>query len=458
MEENRCQILSIVSSKGGAGKTSVSIGLAHLLNDIGLKVLLVDFDLNTNGSSYFFKYYFQDIKEKEGICERLDLLNEDTFFNLFDDNQVEEGRNIIKKNNRFEERLKNNLKEVNLKKLEVKENLFFIPSRIHFRKSDEYSFSEYSNYGILNQIVSSIIDNNKGLFDVIIFDNQAGSNLSSSVSSKHSNKVVIVSELDPISSDASENLLIQIGDSFPSYRRHLINKLYIKETNEYKQLNTLFQSFNRLPPLPFDFDVRNAFANRQIPIDINNPTSFLIALFNTSKMLFPEFKLEFDKYEEKINNYYSQYQKKIDDLLERANNLKGIVASDYKIIGKYQKTFKILNEIFVPIISGILVLIIFSTLIEKNIFMSLYKLFSFNMYYFVISVFVISLTIAFFIVSFKNILKKYQLKYSDNDKESIKKEIDNIDKEVSNYQSLMMTKSKDFLMQFDVQNKKESKV
>ena len=288
------QIISFLSGKGGAGKTSVAIGVSYLLNDAGFKVLLIDFDFATNGASYFYKYLYPSQKKNKGIYE------------------------IIDRHASELDGLAINMPDFSLK---IKEGFYFLPSRVNFSKKmplrDSISLKEEA----LKSFLLSSLNLSEERFDFIIIDNQAGANLTAKVSASLSNKVIIVSELDPISSDAVDTLLIQIGDSFPEYRRHLINKLDISESEDYKNVSTLFQSMNRLPPLPFDFEVRSAFASRQIPIDINRPTTFSIALFNTVKAFLPECRDKIEKYGEKILSKFYQYQDKVNSLLDTKKTL-----------------------------------------------------------------------------------------------------------------------------------------
>ena len=49
------KILTLLSGKGGSGKTTIALSIAAMLANCGMKVLLVDCDLATNGGSYFFE-------------------------------------------------------------------------------------------------------------------------------------------------------------------------------------------------------------------------------------------------------------------------------------------------------------------------------------------------------------------------------------------------------------------
>ncbi|WP_436286550.1 ParA family protein [Serratia nevei] len=45
-------VISVISTKGGVGKTTVAANLGGLLADAGLRVLLIDVDMQPTLSSY----------------------------------------------------------------------------------------------------------------------------------------------------------------------------------------------------------------------------------------------------------------------------------------------------------------------------------------------------------------------------------------------------------------------
>src|SRR5690606_18926870 len=47
------QVISVISTKGGVGKTTIAANLGGLAADAGLRVLLVDLDVQPTLSSYF---------------------------------------------------------------------------------------------------------------------------------------------------------------------------------------------------------------------------------------------------------------------------------------------------------------------------------------------------------------------------------------------------------------------
>ena len=46
-------VVSLISAKGGSGKTVLTLSTAKLLTDLGMKVLVIDADAATNGSTLF---------------------------------------------------------------------------------------------------------------------------------------------------------------------------------------------------------------------------------------------------------------------------------------------------------------------------------------------------------------------------------------------------------------------
>lgn len=65
------KVLSLISTKGGAGKTTVAANLGGLLADTGLKVLLLDLDSQPTLSSYYALCKARDAGSYELISQRL---------------------------------------------------------------------------------------------------------------------------------------------------------------------------------------------------------------------------------------------------------------------------------------------------------------------------------------------------------------------------------------------------
>ena len=59
------KVISIINMKGGVGKTTLSIGIADYLAEIGKKVLLIDADPQFNATQAMIDYYKNEDCESE---------------------------------------------------------------------------------------------------------------------------------------------------------------------------------------------------------------------------------------------------------------------------------------------------------------------------------------------------------------------------------------------------------
>lgn len=299
-QENRkpAEVISFLSGKGGSGKTTAALSIAKVLADVGFNILLVDFDLSTSGASYFFLPRINE-RTNKGLAEILD--------------ECKAAEPSLKA---FSGGL--------FKSLILSVDTFdFIPSRAGLGKkfgSNEALTKEFFISDVLRPLIQTV----EGDYDYILIDNQAGYSSNSAAAARVATKAIIVAESDRISSDAVDNLIALIGEDMPRFRRYLINKVEIKEAGDYHSKAKAFSEMNRLPPLPFDFSIRNAFGEREIPVNVEKPSSFLIALFATIKEILPEKRTDLEKYEnEKITKLFDEYQGQIDSLLARRTNLQG---------------------------------------------------------------------------------------------------------------------------------------
>jgi cellulose biosynthesis protein BcsQ len=285
-----CKVITLLSGKGGSGKTTVAISICKLLSDMGLRTLLIDFDFATDGASYFFKD-----RLKPRARALWDIIEEQGFQNSVPQDLL----------------------------VNISDNFYFIPSRIVNKKGRSYDSVAYNRDFLKETVLGPIFSYAVGMkFDYVFIDCQAGFAISSSAAAHWAEMAVFVTEPDAISSDATDNLLIQMGDSLPETRKYLVNKIDVRDADTYRNMTDVFQTLNRLPPLPFDFAVRNAFGARQLPIDVKKPSALLFALLETVKALFPELRPRIEEYrEEHIDRLFNEYQQNIENLVTTREDL-----------------------------------------------------------------------------------------------------------------------------------------
>ncbi len=192
----RSILISFLSGKGGAGKTSVSLGIAKILSALEYKVLFVDLDLQTHGASYFF-IDVCDAQNKRGLLELLQDVKE---------------KNLIR-----------HITDITGITVKISENLDFIPSKSIFK---EKTWELSQDVPAVRTFIETFIRHfEHSDYDFILFDTQAGPTASTTVACLHSQKAVIVSEPDPISMATSRSLDYEIHEVLPQFTRFLINKL-----------------------------------------------------------------------------------------------------------------------------------------------------------------------------------------------------------------------------------------
>jgi MinD-like ATPase involved in chromosome partitioning or flagellar assembly len=274
-------IICFCSAKGGSGKTAIAASSASFLADIGKRVLIIDTDSATSGMTLLLlKNIFNNEQRK--------------LVGIYDSDIT------------------------NIAPNKIKENLFFIPSSSHIKDNNYYRSNEFNIR--INKVISENINN----FDVIIIDAEAGMERSTFDAISISQKVVIVTEFDPLSASGVERLKIIYSNILPMSQTFiLVNKLlpeFSKIQSEY------FIAWNHLPPIPFDFEVMRAYARGEIPWRIDNLTSFDRAIIRAVQEILPTYKQEVSnwleqrsqKNNEPINTAYRNIQSEIEEV---TNNL-----------------------------------------------------------------------------------------------------------------------------------------
>lgn len=235
--------ISMVSGKGGSGKTSVSLSLAAVLARLRVRTIVVDLDFSTHGASYFFE------PSSPGIADLPD---------------------------HSEDHLKSAISEAGGWGFDL------MPSRTRFgRSSPDRHFDPKQ----LTQSIRSVSE--QAGYECIIFDCQAGVSSLARAALAVTDVAVIVTEADTISTKALRNLQVQLHESLPR-TKVLINKLFLREQTTYEQLTAVLSGLEFLPPVPFDMDVRAAFAKGEIPIGRTDESAFGEAMLRIVREIHPK--------------------------------------------------------------------------------------------------------------------------------------------------------------------------
>ncbi len=280
------QILALLSGKGGSGKTVLALSMSKILNEAGHKILLIDCDTATHGATYFFE------AELESGVEKIDSLS-----------------SILSKNSDKGSFLK------------TKSGFYFLPSTL---KPTEVRF-DASAEGSKSQIESSFRRLQKLYedFDAVIFDCQAGYSLVTEVAVEFSKRCLIVLEPDAVSSAAIRVLYLQLGSKLKATNTwQIFNKLTEEERAVYEKLfgGTLFTN---LPPIPFDWTVRAAFAICEIPSVTTKWSAFGLGILRNMGVLFPEYAKTLKTLEEDtVGKWHQQVTRRLKELEEQKVEIK----------------------------------------------------------------------------------------------------------------------------------------
>lgn len=408
VQQKHATVVALVSGKGGAGKTSIGLSIAALLSKIEFSVLFIDFDLATNGASYFFRAQLS----QQGALGMWDLFAMDDKVTMGEESRRDMYKRVIVK---------------------LSDGFDFIASRTKFdaRPIDIRSVTEEREVDVLSGILKD--RDLLSRYDYVIVDCQAGYSTPADIALTHSDKAVIVSELDAISNDAAEMLIAQAGTKIPEFRRFLLNKLMIDEMDQYEQVAPIFRALNRLPAIPHDFDVRSAFGDRRIPVDMEKPSPYLFSMFRVLSELFPEAQDRIRELESsQVNELIGDYEHNIDRLAERRAHLIHALDLVSERQGRYNRRLVTFATIWAAEILAALAVL--------SVFVDLGR--------YALPILLSLLTIASVAAAYLYNRISRQRWVNTDERFALQRELEYINRELERFQSLVYSKSKEFRMRF----------
>ena len=415
-------IISFLSGKGGAGKTSVSLGIGKLLSSIGYKVLFVDLDLHTHGASYFFTDMCE-AQHKKGILELLQEVNR----RGGPEEAVDVGKVLVK----------------------VSENFDFVPSKKVFK---EKTWELLQNTSLVSRFINRCIRRLKELdYDFVIVDTQAGPAASTREVCKQSKKVLIVSEPDPISVAASRSLDYEIHEILPEFTRFLVNKLNTEEIQSFRAIKDYLTIFEHLSPLPFDFGVRKAFSLRKIPVDIEVPSPFLFGLISLAGEIIHTAAGRLEKLEAKVRkSAFGEIREKKDRhtvlIDELSAKMEGLRDSQMEHEVMFKKRIAAIMSAAIITATAMFTVLVFSRFRTEFDYPLRTKYLPTYMMIITVGIVISTLPIAYAWLGTKLKTRKRSI---DFEIESMQEKLQSLRREKEKYEALLLEKSERFMVEPD---------
>ena len=270
--------ISLLSGKGGSGKTTLGLGIAKMLSSCGISVLFVDCDLSTHGATYFFEHLL--VKTAPSIS--------------------------------FYEIASGSFDTYGLTKwdfISIADNFFFVPSIASLPLKKDIIRDDDRQY--ITKAIQGFCMN----FSVVICDCQAGytSVLDDLLPQMDLN--LLVMEPDAISSASIRVLYSQISSLVNEKKTfQVFNKITKEECEVYDKV-TFGTLFTNLPPILFNWEVRKAFALSQVPELKTTNSDFGNGIYVLCQAILPKFQNELDTYMVDILEYK---RKELKDQLQQS--------------------------------------------------------------------------------------------------------------------------------------------
>jgi len=340
--------ISIVSGKGGTGKSLMSAVLGTMLSKMGKKVLLVDLDIHVRGLSVLLANYLIDVQD--GKLTVSDLMDEKR--NDSDPPEYAicrfERCDFIPSVRNCEERL----------------NYNDIQNSKEFNKKFADELCEYSK---------------NANYDIVIFDCRAGIDNNVLSICEHSKLVLSVSEDDDVCLKTNLNLIGHLK------HKEEINNIYTiinkgKRIKSVEELETRIsnEKIYALGVIPFDMDTMEDYGKERFWSNLTNTFYYysLCVCWNSIAEKIKAEKIDLEKIEYKKPNFLKISKNSRLNYMQRVLSIYGIISallavglSVYALVGTDNK---IIPENPFIIISGVLFLVSIASFLLSTFSMKKY--------------------------------------------------------------------------------------
>lgn len=245
--------LSLLSGKGGSGKTTFSLCIADLLSKSQIKTLLIDCDIGTTGASYFFETQMADWSSSQSFTSFFDII-------------------------------KGSSPEKVIGTIEIQENMYFMPSVPNFQQAPDTDEIDWRSDELAARI-SAFIEWAKNTYEIVLFDCQSGYTGLFPLLLPYMDVDLFLLETDAVSAAATGNLHLRVGQYLGGAKRYqAFNKALEDDYETYSKISATL--FTNIGTVLFDYRVRQAFSRWEIPGIENTSHRFSSDMLQICKILF----------------------------------------------------------------------------------------------------------------------------------------------------------------------------
>lgn len=231
------RVIAFASAKGGSGKSVTCLSYGRVIAALGLKVAVVDLDIETTGMTLIHLDQVLAVKRADN----------NVFQGLFDP-PVEDATALLK--------------------VPLRDGLTLIPAQVELRPH-----AGLDNDG---QRVKHAITYLRGQFDVVLLDLQAGLDPIAVAAAEAADDVVLVSEFDPVSIQGIKRLERLNPKSFSVESTWILYNKVLPELAE--RMADILRVERKLPALPWTVEVVRSYLEGNVPVDMSSPNPFTLTI------------------------------------------------------------------------------------------------------------------------------------------------------------------------------------
>ena len=244
-------VVCLASPKGGSGKTMLTATFANFAAAMGQRVLMVDTDAATNGLT---------LLHLSEVVAYQDHHFDSQVFGLFDTDDGPHAATFVP----------------------IANGVDLCPATFGSVNPENTSLFDFLHN------LKDVLQRARTDYDLVLLDAQAGADLfaQEAVRPGISDRVVIVSEYDPMSAAGVERMKLLMPEGLQFSRTWvLLNKILPEFARSFSEF---LEVARYAPPIPWNADVVRAYARRSIALDLENGNEYTVAVMRTLRAVLRE--------------------------------------------------------------------------------------------------------------------------------------------------------------------------